>query len=229
MFSFDKDSGEVWIYDEIGPAYWGLIDAAQVKTAIDAIGNKPITLRLNTPGGSVDEGIAIFNMLKSHKGGVTTYVDSIAASMGSYLLQAGSKRIVAANAMVMVHDPWSIAMGNASELRKSADVLEKYGKRMIPEYAKASGKSEEEVTAIMAEETWYAGQEIVDAGFADEIQDMEPVDPVLAGLRHIAKHVPSSLLSRPEMSKQFPARTAAKASRPWTVAEAREYSKRIGV
>jgi ATP-dependent Clp endopeptidase proteolytic subunit ClpP len=194
MFDFDKDSATIYIYDEIGPAAWGLIDAEAIAAALATIGsNKHVTVRLNTPGGSVDDGIAIFNMLKRHKGGVTTAVDSLAASMGSYLLQAGSTRIVAENAMVMIHDPWSIAIGNAAELHKTAEVLAKYGERMIPEYAARSGQTPEAVASIMSEETWYVGQEIVEAGFADKMEGESDVKPMVAGLHKLAKSLPACL------------------------------------
>lgn len=202
MFSFDAELGEMRIYDEIGPAWWGLIDADTVMDALSKMDGKPVTVRLNTPGGSVDEGIAIYNALKRHKGGVTTMVDSLAASMGSYLLQAGDRRIVASNAMVMIHDPWTIAYGNAEELRKNADVLDKYAARMLPDYAERSGKTEDEVKAIMAEETWYAGKEIVDAGWADEIGLESDLEPVTAGLHKMAKHAPAALFEKREKIKQ---------------------------
>ncbi len=233
MFSFDTESGTINVYDEIGPAWWGLIDAESVIAALDAMDGKPVTVRLNTPGGSVDEGIAIYNALKRYKGGVTTVVDSLAASMGSYLLQAGSRRTIAANAMVMIHAPWSIAIGNAEEFRKSADVLDKYGQRMVPDYAKRSGKSEEEVKAIMAEETWYVGQEAIDAGFADAIEETDEVEPVIAGLHRLARKIPSSLVQKKHFAAgdryQFPKRdekrVAVERKRPMTVAQAREYAK----
>ena len=213
MFSFDVDSAEIMIYDEIGPAWWGLIDAQSVMGALSQMDGKRVTLRLNTPGGSVDEGIAIYNALKRHKGGVTTVVDSLAASMGSYLLQSGDERIVASNAMVMVHDPWSIALGNAAELRKTADVLDKYAQRMVPDYAERSGKSLDEILAIMAAETWYAGQEIIDAGFADRLESESSTEPVLAGLRHLSRNAPESLFKRREKvagdRHPFPRRAAA--------------------
>jgi ATP-dependent Clp protease protease subunit len=218
MFSFDADLGEIRIYDEIGPAWWGLIDADMVIDALGKMEGKHATIRINTPGGSVDEGIAIYNAMKRHKGGVTTIVDSLAASMGSYLLQAGDKRIAASNAMVMIHDPWTIAYGNAAELRKNADVLDKYAARMLPDYAARSGKTEEEVIAIMAEESWYAGQEIVDAGWADEIGSESDEEPVTAGLHRMAKHAPASLFQKREKVKQvlehglYARRDAAKAA-----------------
>jgi ATP-dependent Clp endopeptidase proteolytic subunit ClpP len=178
MFGVDYDKNEMMLYDEIGPAYWGLIDESMVIEALAKMEGKHVKVRLNTPGGSVDIGIGIYNALKRHKGGVTTIVDSLAASMGSYLLQAGDTRIVASNAMVMIHDPWTIAFGNSVELRKTAEVLDKYATRMIPDYAARSGKTVEEVTAIMQAETWYAGQEIVEAGWADKVGEEMDADPV---------------------------------------------------
>jgi len=224
MFSYDTDTGVINIYDEIGSAWWGGIDAEAVSIALDAMKGQPVTIRLNTPGGSVDEGIAIYNLLKRYPGGVNTVVDSLAASMGSYLLQAGKVRTVASNAMVMVHDPWTIAMGNSTELRKVADITDKYAARMIPDYAKRSGKTEDEIKVIMADESWYTGQEAVDAGFADAIEVESNVEPVVAGLRHIARKVPDSLKQRQMAAgdrTQFPKRHAAKAS-GITLAQAKE-------
>jgi ATP-dependent Clp endopeptidase proteolytic subunit ClpP len=202
MFKFDAASGSIWIYDEIGPAWWGLIGAEQVINALDEIGDKHATVRLNTPGGSVDEGIAIYNALKAHKAGVTTIADSMAASMGSYILQAGTRRIVASNAMVMVHDPWSFAAGNSTELRKSADVLDAYAKRMIPDYAARSGKTQAEIVKIMADESWYPGREAVDAGFADEVGGESETEMKLGRqLMATAKHPPKAVRERMERLK----------------------------
>jgi ATP-dependent Clp endopeptidase proteolytic subunit ClpP len=197
MFSFDLGTNEISIYDEIGPAWWGLIDANMVISALDQMKGKHVTARLNTPGGSVDEGINIFNALQRHKGGVTTVVDSLAASMGSYILQAGERRLVASNAMVMVHDPWTITMGNATALRKDAETLDKYALRMIPDYAARSGKTDDEILAIMAEESWYAGKEAVGAGFADEVVDYataRSIAPNVAGLHRMCSKMPAALM-----------------------------------
>ena len=96
MFSFDAELGEMRIYDEIGPAWWGLIDADTVIDALAKIEGKHATVRLNAPGGSVDEGIAIYNALKRYKGGVDTVVDSVAASAASVIALAGQSRTTAA-------------------------------------------------------------------------------------------------------------------------------------
>jgi ATP-dependent Clp endopeptidase proteolytic subunit ClpP len=213
MFSVNTDSREILIYDEIGPALWGLVSAEAVTDALVQLQAGPVTVRLNTPGGSVDEGIAIFNALKRHAGEVTTVADSLAASMGSYLLQAGNVRRVTGNAMVMVHDPWSIAIGNAEMLRTEAGILDKYRDRMVPDYAAASGKSAEEVASIMAEETWYTGQEAIEAGFADELEvydegEEEP-EPQIASLHRIARKLPPALaakmIRKPQQAQSQPA------------------------
>lgn len=219
MFAVDLDTNELMIYDEIGPSYWGLIDAGMVIDALRQMQGKHATVRLNTPGGSVDEGIAMFNAIKKHKGGVTVVADSLAASMGSYLLQAGEKRIVASNAMVMIHDPWSIAIGNAADFRKSADVLDKYADRMIPDYAARSGKSADEIREIMLAETWYVGQEIVDAGFADQVGEEMDAEPVLRGAAAQFRNAPAALFERRKAAEnarnqavQFPRLQAVKST-----------------
>lgn len=196
MYSVNLEENEILIYDEIGPAWWGLIDASMVQDALKQMEGEHVTIRLNTPGGSVNEGIAIYNALRQHKGGVTTIVDSLAASMGSYLLQAGEERIVYSNSAVMVHSPWTITMGNSDQLRKDAEVLDKYALRMIPDYAARSGKSDDEILSIMADESWYAGREIVDAGFADKIwstPSAKQVAPMIAGLHRYCHKMPESL------------------------------------
>lgn len=204
MFSYDLDTNEIYIYDEIGPASWGLVDAESVMMALSQMRGRHVTVRLNTPGGSVDEGIAIYNEMTNHRGGITTVVDSLAASMGSYLLQAGEQRLVAANAMVMIHDPWTIAMGNATSLRKDAEVLDKYAMRMIPHYATRSGKTDDEILQIMADESWYTGQEAVDAGFADSVQasvNASSVKPMIAGLHRMCSKMPAALVALRDENK----------------------------
>lgn len=217
MFQADYDHSEIWIYDEIGPAWWGLIDSASVIGALSEMEGKRVTVRLNTPGGSVDEGVAIYNAMKRHPGGVDTVVDSLAASMGSYLLQAGQTRTVAENAMVMIHDPWSIAIGNSSEFRKEADILDKYAGRMVPDYAKATGQSEDEIRALMADETWLAGQEIVDAGFADVVADHvgddEP-EPQVASLHRICRKLPPEMAAKFLRKKDKPSNKSSRVAAP---------------
>lgn len=231
MFSVDQEAKSIYLYDEIGPSWWGLIDAASVIDALASFKGEEVTIRLNTPGGSVDEGIAIFNAIKSHKGGAKIVVDSLAASMGSYILQAGGERVAASNAMVMIHDPWSIAWGNSTELRKSADVLDKYAERMIPDYAARSGKTLEEITAIMQEETWYTAQDALEAGFIDRIDAADSAEPVVGFLKGCAKKLPQSLadVHVAAGSRSQVKRSVAQQRRSMTLAEAKAIRDRLSV
>ena len=186
MFSYDVKKAEIYIYDVIGDPEWGMIGAMQVIDALKKMDGKRVTIRINTPGGSVDEGIPMFNAMVRHDGGVNTIVDGLAASMGSYLMLAGIERTIAKNAMVMIHNPMSIAFGNAIEMRKVADVLDKYRERMLPAYAEKTGKTIEDLMPLLDAETWYVGQEIIDNGFATQMTDDDGNEPIMRGLKTIA-------------------------------------------
>lgn len=178
MFAVDTKSNEIYLYDDIGPAWLGMIDAGLVMEALSQIGqDQRVTVRINSPGGSVDEGVAIFNLLRRHPGGVDTVNDSLAASMGSYLFMAGESRIVADNSRVMIHNPWTIAIGNAEELRSVADTLDTYSASTVGTYASATGQDPEQIREWLAAETWFTADEAVAQGFAHSVEG-EAVDPV---------------------------------------------------
>lgn len=186
MFAYDTKKLEIYIYDAIGDPDWGMVGSLQVIDALRQMQGQRVTVRINTPGGSVDEGVAMYNAMRRHDGGVDTVVDGIAASMGSYLMLAGDKRSVSKNSMVMIHNPWSFAFGNAIELRKTADVLDKYLERMLPDYSEKTGKAVEELKPLLDAETWFVGQEIIDNGFAQVMLDRDADEPEMKGLKSIA-------------------------------------------
>ena len=126
-----------------------------------------VTIGLNSPGGAIDDGLAIFNAIKD-RGGVTVRVDGYALSIASLILQAGAVRIVPDSALVMEHDPWSVAVGNSREMRKNADVLDKHRDVIADVMAGRSRRRREDVLRAMEEETWYTGAEAVAAGIADQ-------------------------------------------------------------
>lgn len=164
---------EIWIYDDIGPDYWGLVSAKRVVNELQAIGKgKPVTVRINSPGGDVVEGQAIYNALRRHSeegGAVTIEVDSLAASMASYIAMAGDTIRIAENAMFMIHLPWTVALGNADQLRQTADVLDKFGESAANVYSKRSGQDVAKIVEMLKAETWITAQEAIDLGLADEI------------------------------------------------------------
>lgn len=205
-FSYDVKKTEIYIYDVIGDPEWGMVGAIQVVDALKKMEGKRVTVRINTPGGSVDEGIPMFNAMTRHPGGVNTVVDGLAASMGSYLMLAGVERSIAKNSMVMIHNPMTIAWGNAIELRKSADVLDKYLDRMLPDYSAKTGKTVDELKPLLDAETWYVGQEIIDNGFALTMDDREADEPMTKGLKMIAsKSIAAQLAPKALFEKRIKA------------------------
>lgn len=218
MFSFDVEAGELHVYDEIGPEWAGMIGGSSVVDALKQMGGKDITMYLSTPGGSIDEGTIIYNAIERYTGRVKIVVDSIAASMGSYILQAADERVVASNAKLMIHNPWGVAIGDSVEMRSMADVLDKYGEALIAKYAERSGMGEKEVAKLMDAETWYLGQEIVDAGFADSVAGVASKEIDAKALARWARNIPESV--RAEIAA--PRRERAKIDvMRMTVAEAR--------
>ena len=163
------DTAEISIYDEIGG--WG-ISAQQFAKDFKALGNnlKQINLHIHSPGGDVFDGIAIYNLLKNHPANVTVYIDGLAASMASVIAMAGNEVIMPENAM-MIHKPWGIQGGDAEDMRKYADLLDKVENTLIPAYANKTGKSPEELAEMLSAETWLNGKECVEQGFADKLAE----------------------------------------------------------
>lgn len=165
------DPTKVYIYDEIG--FWGT-NAKDFAAQLDEIDNSEIHLHINSPGGSVFDGLAIFNSLKNHKAKVTGIVDGMAASAASFILQAADTRQMSRNAQVMIHDAKAFAGGNADQMRKAADLLDRISNEIADIYAVRSDqtKSADEFRAIMrAGDQWYNGNEAMDAGLVDEVTD----------------------------------------------------------
>jgi ATP-dependent Clp protease, protease subunit len=181
MYLADYETGEIFLYDAIGDPWWGMIGAENVINDLAKMGGKRVTMRIASPGGSVDEGRLIYNAAKRYRGGVDTVVDSTAYSIASYIFLAGERRVVAKNANVMLHKPFTFVGGNAHQLREVADILDKIESSIIEDYATTSGKTRKEIEQIMdgkpnEDGTWYNAQEAVDAGFATEIGDILPGD-----------------------------------------------------
>ncbi|MEI4197364.1 head maturation protease, ClpP-related [Roseovarius sp. E0-M6] len=167
-----RESGaEVLIYDEIG-AY-----GVSAKGFLAELGALPddaaIDLRLNSPGGSVFDAVAIHNALSRQSGPVTVWIDGIAASAASYVAMAGDAIVMPENAFLMIHDPSGLVMGTAADMREMAGTLDKIAAGMTRGYAARSGKTEDEIAALMAAETWFSAAEALEAGLATQLA--EPV------------------------------------------------------
>jgi ATP-dependent protease ClpP protease subunit len=158
-----EDAIRVDLYDEIGG--WG-IRAIDFKQALDEAGPGDLSIHINSPGGSITEGTAMYNILKGREGKKTVHIDGIAASMASVVAMAGDEIVMPENAFMMIHNPWTVAIGDAEELRKNADLLDKMKVSIISAYRR-SGKKDEEIAALMDAETWMDGKEAVAMGFAN--------------------------------------------------------------
>jgi len=159
---------EVYLYDEIG--FWG-VGAKEFMAELRTHAGKHVHLRINSPGGEVIEGTAIYNALLRHQGGLTVHIDAMAASMASVIAMAGSPIFMADNALMMIHDPYTFAAGTSEELRKSADLLDTMKAALVRAYVKKTGKTEDEIASLMSEETWMGATEAAALGFIDGIED----------------------------------------------------------
>lgn len=160
---------EIAIYGEIGG--WDMpasLFIEQVK-AMGAV--QQINLSINSPGGSVFDAITMFNYLRRTGAEIVVRIDGLAASAASLLAMAGDKIIMPKNAMMMIHNPWSFAMGNADELREQADILDRVGKALISTYAGRTGLPEETISELLATDTWMTADEALEKGFATEVID----------------------------------------------------------
>ena len=172
-----KDEIEILLYEMIGVDFWSgegttaKSFAEDLKAAGDGI--RKIHLRVNSPGGSVFDGLAIYNTLLSHGAKVTAQVDGLAASIASVIVMAASEIDMADNGMMMIHNPSTVMGGDANDMRKMAETLDKVKTSMITAYRRHTSKSVEEVGALMDAETWMTAQETVDNGFAEDVTKPE--------------------------------------------------------
>jgi len=170
-FAAAKAAGEpetLSIYDEIG--FWG-VQAKDFRTSLAAVKSSTINVEINSPGGDVFAGVAIYNMLKSSGKEIVVKVMGVAASAASLIAMAGDKIQMPKNTMLMVHNPWSFAMGNADELREHADTLDKIGNSLLGTYMAKTGMAEDEMKALLAKDTWLTADEALEMGFATEVTD----------------------------------------------------------
>ena len=185
----------LYLYDVIGVDLFGGIAARQIVDDLAALGDAPaLDVRINSPGGDVFEGIAVYNALRRFPARVTVHIDGIAASIASLIAMAGDETLIAENAMVMVHRPWTALMGDAPELRRQAEILDKAWSSMLTTYQRRTGRraaTVEQKVASAGGEWWMTAAEAVAEGFADVVTKPEKEAQVF-GL-HRFRHVPAQL------------------------------------
>ena len=160
-------SAEISIYEEIG---MGGITPAAFISELAALKSLPITVRINSLGGSVFDGLAIYNLLRDHVGGVTIKIDGVAASMASVVAMAGTRVIMSESALMMIHNPNSEVAGEASDLRNMAGVLDQVKNSLVAAYQRKTNLPPNRLAAMMDAETWMSAADALELGFIDAIE-----------------------------------------------------------
>jgi enoyl-CoA hydratase/carnithine racemase len=129
---------------------------------------------INSPGGDVFDGIAIYNALRAHPAKITTRVDGIAASVASVIAQAGDHRIMLTGAQMMIHEAWGLAIGTSTDMRAYADLLDRQNDNIAGIYGRRAGKEQAHFRELMRDDKWFNDEETVAEGLADEVLDLPP-------------------------------------------------------
>lgn len=164
----ESDTPTLWIYGDIG-GWWDGVNAEDTVRELATLDADEINVRINSPGGSVFDGVSIYNALVMHKATVNVYIEGLAASIASIIAMAGDRRYIGAASNVMIHPPWTVMAGGAASLRKEADLLDVLEAGLVDVYEARSGGKRSEIQDWVAAETWFRGQAAIDAGFADEL------------------------------------------------------------
>lgn len=173
----EEQDRSISIYDAIGYDYWTGegVTARRVASALRTLGAGPVTVNVNSPGGDMFEGLAIYNLLREHKGDVTVKVLGVAASAASIIAMAGDTVQIARAAFFMVHNSWVIAAGNRNDLRETADWLEPFDAAMADIYVARTGADTKAIAKLMDAESWIGGSAAIEQGFADELLPSDQV------------------------------------------------------
>jgi ATP-dependent Clp protease, protease subunit len=172
-----EDERSISVYDVIGQDFWTGegVTAKRIAGALRRMGAGPVTVNVNSPGGDMFEGLAIYNLLREHKGEVTVKVLGLAASAASIIAMAGDTVQVARAGFLMIHNAWVVAVGNRNDLRDFADTLEPFDTAMADIYAARTGRDQKAMAKLMDAETWIGGAAAVEDGFADELLPSDQV------------------------------------------------------
>ncbi len=161
-------TADIYIFDEIGT--YG-VTAQEFITDIKDLKDMPINLRINSLGGDVFDGMAMYNVIKRREAKTTVYIEGIAASIATIIALGADEVVMAENSLFMIHNAWGGTMGEAKDMRKSADTLDKISNELTDIYRKKTGLSYDVLAQMMDEETWLNADEAYELGFIDTISD----------------------------------------------------------
>lgn len=167
--NMDGDEATVYIYDAIGD--WYGIAAEDFVRDFNAITASTIHIRINSPGGDVFEARAIQTAIRQHKSHTIAHIDGLAASAATGIAEAANEVEISPGSFFMIHNSWTLAIGNSIELRDTAEMLDKVDASILADYEKKTGKSADEIKEWMNAETWFDATEAVEHGFCDRLAD----------------------------------------------------------
>ncbi|GAA4648717.1 hypothetical protein GCM10023116_09880 [Kistimonas scapharcae] len=194
-YTLKNQSGnaELMIYDVIGD--WAGLSARQLVDTLKTIDIDAITVRINSPGGSVFDGIAIYNALRYHPANITVRIEGLAASIASVIAMAGDTVQMAENALFMIHNPFGWVSGEADDLRRTAGMLDKARDSIAMTYSERCGLPVAEIVTLMAEETWFTAAEAKEKGLIDSID--KPVQLAASFDLSLFNHAPPVKMEPP--------------------------------
>ena len=183
-FKKDENIAELYLYGDISESTWfgDEVTPKDFKAELDALGDvAQLDIYINSGGGDVFAGESIYNMLARHKAHKTVHIDGLAASIASIIAMVGDEIVMPENAMLMIHEAWTVAGGNKRELRNMADTLERIDASLCGIYVARTGKESEEIANMMEAETWMTAKDAVDLGFADKILENKKIAASVTG------------------------------------------------
>lgn len=194
-----KKTAQMYLYDAV--SYWTGNDARSFQRMLSESDAEEIHLHINSPGGSVFEGVTIFNLLADHSADVIVHIDGLAASIASVIALAGDTVNIAENGMVMIHNPSVIAWGDAEVMRKQAEILDQIKEAILNTYESRTALDRAALSAAMDAETWYSADEAITSGFASA-KFSPPKATALWLPEDYELPDPAAMLARPQVEEQ---------------------------
>jgi len=199
LLNAHESSAEILLYAPIGSFWDEDISAKEVAENLNLLKNVPnITVRINSPGGEVFEGLAIYNSLVKHPAKINVEIEGMALSVASVIAMAGDTVTMAESSLFMIHNPWGFAIGDADEMRKTAEMMDKAKETLVTAYRRQTSLSVKAISAAMDDETWYTASEAKEAGFVTDIFKAQKVSAKFDLDKYKFKNVPSTEKLAPE-------------------------------
>lgn len=197
-----SSEAEILIYEDVGEGWFGGVTAKQFAEDLKAVGKvDTINLRINSAGGDVFDGLAIYRRLVDHPAKVITHIDGLAASIASVIAMSGDEIRISESGFLMIHNAWGVAIGSSEDMRTMASLLETTTSAINDVYAARTKNKAALIKSWMDSETWFTAADAVKEGFADSVAANMRVAAHIDNGKHKFKRAPSALTGRPALAK----------------------------